>query len=212
MSVLLILGLFTSLYAGLNTIFEVDLKKLIALRTLSHLGFILTAYSLGIVNLAYFHILTHAIFKSTLFMTMGDIITNTHHSQDTRFLSSGLTITPSSSRFMLIPILNLLGIPSLSGYFRKDLILEASHYSSTTTTLLQTVLYLNVVLTYYYTYCLVNYSMSSSKSLPFTIFHTAAPFHNILLLIITIVSLALGNIFLSLIIAAPQIAAPTSLK
>jgi NADH:ubiquinone oxidoreductase subunit 5 (subunit L)/multisubunit Na+/H+ antiporter MnhA subunit len=113
---------------------------------------------------------------------------------------------------MLIPILNLLGIPSLSGYFRKDLILEASHYSSTTTTLLQTVLYLNVVLTYYYTYCLVNYSMSSSKSLPFTIFHTAAPFHNILLLIITIVSLALGNIFLSLIIAAPQIAAPTSLK
>jgi NADH-ubiquinone oxidoreductase chain 5 len=96
MAILLSLSLYTSFYAGLNTIFETDLKKLIALSTLSHLGFIGMAYSAGLLQLAFFHILTHALFKSLLFMTMGDIIINLNHSQDIRYLSSGAIYTPVS--------------------------------------------------------------------------------------------------------------------
>lgn len=43
-SVLIVLRIFTSFYAGLNAVFEADLKKLIALSTLSHLGFIGLAF------------------------------------------------------------------------------------------------------------------------------------------------------------------------
>jgi NADH-ubiquinone oxidoreductase chain 5 len=79
---LFIASIFTSFYAGLNTIFEVDFKKLIALSTLSHLGFIGIAFSLGLLYLRFFHLLVHALFKSLLFITIGDIIINLNHSQD----------------------------------------------------------------------------------------------------------------------------------
>lgn len=96
MAALLVLRVFTSFYAGLNTMFETDLKKLIALSTLSHLGFIGIAYSAGLLHLAFFHMLAHALFKSLLFMTIGDIIINLNHSQDIRYLSSGSLYTPFS--------------------------------------------------------------------------------------------------------------------
>ena len=89
MIIMVVLCLFTSFYAGINTLFERDLKKLIALSTLSHLGFIGLSFSLGLLHLAYFHMLTHALFKSLLFMTIGDIMINLSHSQDIRYLSSG---------------------------------------------------------------------------------------------------------------------------
>lgn len=69
---LLVLSLFTSFYAGLGALFEVDLKKLVALSTLSHLGFIGLGLSIGATSLAFFHLLVHALFKSLLFMGVGD--------------------------------------------------------------------------------------------------------------------------------------------
>ena len=86
MKYLFIASLFTSFYAGINTMFEVDLKKLIALSTLSHLGFIGIAFSIGLLYLRFFHLLVHALFKSLLFMTIGDIMINLNHSQDHFFL------------------------------------------------------------------------------------------------------------------------------
>ena len=68
----LVASLFTRLYAGVRSIFESDLKKLVALSTLSHLGFIGMALASGSPNLAFFHLLVHALFKSLLFMGVGD--------------------------------------------------------------------------------------------------------------------------------------------
>lgn len=68
----LILSLFTSLYAGICSVFESDLKKLVALSTLSHLGFIGIALGIGCTSLAFFHLLVHALFKSLLFIGVGD--------------------------------------------------------------------------------------------------------------------------------------------
>jgi len=65
-SFLLTFSLFTSFYAGFNTVFEKDLKKLIALSTLRHLGFIGMSFSLGLLSLSFFHLLSHALFKSLL--------------------------------------------------------------------------------------------------------------------------------------------------
>ena len=109
--------------------FETDLKKLIALSTLRHLGFIGLAFSIGLVHLAFFHMLAHALFKSLLFMAIGDIMINLSHSQDIRFLSSGMQYTPTSCIIMYVSLFNLLGLPNLRGFFSKDLVLEIINYS-----------------------------------------------------------------------------------
>lgn len=65
-------SLFTTLYAGLGALVETDLKKLVALSTLRHLGFIGISFSRGMVILSYFHLLSHALFKSLMFIGVGD--------------------------------------------------------------------------------------------------------------------------------------------
>lgn len=124
MQFLLIVSLFTSFYAGTSVLVESDLKKVIALSTLSHLGFIGIAFSLGLSQLAFFHLLSHALFKSLLFIRIGDIIVNLLHSQDRRFISNVFIAIPYSTNLMRLSLLNLLGLPNLRGFYSKDLILE----------------------------------------------------------------------------------------
>lgn len=193
---LLILRLFTSFYAGINSIFEKDLKKMIALSTLRHLGFIGIAFSAGLLQLAFFHMLTHALFKSLLFMTIGDIIINLNHSQDIRYLSSGILYTPFSCLIIYVSILNLLGLPNLSGYFSKDLVLEIINYSSSSIIII-VVLFLNVFFTYYYTYQLFYYSFQPIKVLPYQNFHSPSLLHSICLLLIALSTLVFGFFFIS---------------
>lgn len=193
---LLILRLFTSFYAGINSIFEKDLKKLIALSTLSHLGFIGIAFSIGLLKLAFFHILTHALFKSLLFMTIGDIMINLNHSQDIRYLSSGMLYTPISCLVIYVSILNLLGLPNISGYFSKDLVLEIINYSNSSF-IVMFVLFLNVFFTYFYTYQLFYFSFQPIKLFPYQNFHSPILFHSLLLFLMAIRTLLFGFFFMS---------------
>jgi len=195
MKLLLIVGLFTSLYAGINTLFEVDLKKLVALSTLRHLGFIVFSFSVGILSLAFFHLLTHALFKSLLFISLGDVIINLNHSQDFRYLSSGVSYTPFSSFVILTSVLNLLGIPRLSGYYSKDLVLELFVFSNSCLTLLF-ILYLNVFFTFLYTYKLVYFTFSSTKLIPYQIFHTPRVLHSVCIVVLGGVSIIFAKYFL----------------
>lgn len=196
MSILIVVSIFTSFYAGLNTIFEKDLKKLIALSTLRHLGFIGLAFSAGLLNLAFFHMLTHALFKSLLFMTIGDIMINLNHSQDIRHLSSGFSSTPFSSFVINVSLLNLLGLPSLSGFFSKDLVLEDFSYSNYSFFLV-VLLYFNVFFTYYYTYSLLNFSFAPLKFFPYQLFHAPLLAHSLLLLSLSFFAVTFGSFFLS---------------
>ena len=198
MKLLLFVRMFTSFYAGINTIFEMDLKKLIALSTLRHLGFIGIAFSSGLLTLSFFHLLTHALFKSLLFMCMGDIMINLSHSQDIRYLSSGVYYTPFSVFTMYVSLLNLLGMPNISGFFSKDLVLEAFHYSNVSF-LLMLVLYVNVFFTYFYTFQLFYYSYSSNKLNPFFMFHSQSSFHVILMFFLGLFSIVFGKVFIDLI-------------
>jgi NADH-ubiquinone oxidoreductase chain 5 len=74
----------TIIIAGLRAITECDIKKIIALSTLSQLGIIITSLGLGLPQLAYFHILIHALFKALLFICAGLIIHSHQHNQDLR--------------------------------------------------------------------------------------------------------------------------------
>ena len=196
MKVLFVVSLFTSFYAGLNTMFEVDFKKLIALSTLSHLGFIGIAFSLGLLHLRFFHLLVHALFKSLLFITIGDIIINLNHSQDARYLSSGFLYTPFSCFVMSISLVNLLGLPRLRGFFSKDLVLETIRFSNVSF-FLEVVVYCNVIFTYYYTYKLFYYSFSTNKLNPYQLFHSVSLLHVILICFLGLSTLVFSSFFIS---------------
>lgn len=195
MKYLFVASIFTSFYAGINTMFEVDLKKLIALSTLSHLGFIGIAFSAGLLYLRFFHLLVHALFKSLLFITIGDIMINLNHSQDARYLSTGYLYTPFSCFLMSVSLVNLLGLPSLRGFFSKDLVLETMRFSNMSF-LIEFILYCNVIFTYYYTYKLFTYSFTSNKLNPYQLFHHVRFLHITLMCLLGVATLLFSAVFI----------------
>lgn len=120
---LLVSGL-TIFIAGLGANFEFDLKKIIALSTLSQLGLIIRILSIGFYKLAFFHLLTHALFKALLFICAGAIIHNIKNSQDLRLIGNLVNQIPLTSTCINLANLALCGIPFLAGFYSKDLILE----------------------------------------------------------------------------------------
>nr|QXG15707.1 NADH dehydrogenase subunit 5 [Polleniopsis mongolica] len=122
-SLLLLSGL-TMFMAGLGANYEFDLKKIIALSTLSQLGLMMSVLSMGYYKLAFFHLLTHALFKALLFMCAGAIIHNMNNSQDIRLMGSLSMMMPLTSSCFNVANLALCGMPFLAGFYSKDLILE----------------------------------------------------------------------------------------
>nr|AND96584.1 NADH deshydrogenase subunit 5 [Oniticellus egregius] len=121
---LLFMSSMTMFMAGMCANFEYDLKKIIALSTLSQLGLMMSILSLGEFNLAFFHLLTHALFKALLFMCAGCMIHNLSNCQDIRFMGNLINFMPLTCSFFIISNMALCGLPFLSGFYSKDLILE----------------------------------------------------------------------------------------
>ena len=82
---LLLISVLTLLIAGITANFENDLKKVIALSTLSQLGVIIISLGIGALYLALFHLYTHALFKALLFLCAGTIIHGRSNNQDVRY-------------------------------------------------------------------------------------------------------------------------------
>lgn len=80
------IGVITIFISGLGANFETDLKKIIALSTLSQLGVIIIILGLGSLELAFFHLLSHALFKSLLFICAGVYIHRVGDIQDIRLI------------------------------------------------------------------------------------------------------------------------------
>lgn len=193
---LITIRIFTSFYAGLASLVELDLKKLIALSTLSHLGFISLSLFSGLITLSFFHLLAHAMFKSLLFMSIGDTIIRLSHSQDIRYLSSGTLVVPSSASHIVVSSLSLLGMPRTTGFFSKDLILESINFS-TGSSLLILLLYINVIFTFFYTFQLVHFCTQPLKSSPYCNLHSVSSAHSYVVRLMSFISLVSGSIFLS---------------
>nr|ARH54915.1 NADH dehydrogenase subunit 5 [Ceruchus chrysomelinus] len=124
MLLILFISSMTMFMAGLGASFEYDLKKIIALSTLSQLGLMMSVLSLGGYYLAFFHLLTHALFKALLFMCAGCMIHNLAGCQDIRFMGGMVNHMPLTCCFFTISNMSLCGLPFLSGFYSKDLILE----------------------------------------------------------------------------------------
>ena len=121
---LIFLSSFTILLSGIFAYKEIDIKKIVALSTLSNLGIIISSLRMGLFFLSFFHLITHAIFKALLFICSGFIIDFLFHCQDLRFIGDIFYRLPLIRSGVIISNLSLCGFPFLSGFYSKDIIFE----------------------------------------------------------------------------------------
>nr|QBP33710.1 NADH dehydrogenase subunit 5 [Bombus sibiricus] len=121
---ILMISSMTMLISGIMANLEMDFKKIIALSTLSQLGFMMSIYSLGMVDLTFLHLFIHAFFKSMMFMCVGSLIHYMIGIQNFRFYYGMYYLYPMKGLLMMFSLLMLCGFPFLVGFYSKDLIIE----------------------------------------------------------------------------------------
>jgi NADH-quinone oxidoreductase subunit L len=129
LSVVLIIGASTAFFMGLLGITNNDIKRVIAYSTLSQLGYMTAGLGASAYSASIFHLMTHAFFKALLFLAAGAVIIAMHHEQDMRKMGGLRHRMPVTYWTSLIGALALIGTPFFSGFFSKDMLLEAIHLS-----------------------------------------------------------------------------------
>jgi len=118
------LGLITMLIAGGAALFELDIKKIIALSTLRQLGVIFFSLGLGLPYMRFFHLVAHAYFKAILFIAAGAVIHRVKDYQDLRKMGRFQGVMPVLAGVIITRNLRLCGLPFIAGFYSKDVILE----------------------------------------------------------------------------------------
>jgi NADH-quinone oxidoreductase subunit L len=130
LNVILVIGAITAFFMGLVGIVQNDIKRVVAYSTLSQLGYMTVALGASAYSIAIFHLFTHAFFKALLFLGAGSVIVALHHEQDMRNMGGLRKYMPITYWTAFIGTLALIGFPGFSGFFSKDSIIEAVHYSN----------------------------------------------------------------------------------
>jgi len=137
LTIIAYVGGFTALFAATIAITQNDIKKVLAYSTVSQLGYMILAVGVGNYVAAFFHLLTHAMFKACLFYGSGSVIHAMHHSlhklhdhdtdpQDMRNMGGFKSKMPITYWTMLVATLAISGVPLFSGFLSKDAILAGS--------------------------------------------------------------------------------------
>ena len=127
---ILIIGAITALFMGFLGIIQNDIKRVVAYSTLSQLGYMTVALGASAYSVAVFHLMTHAFFKALLFLAAGSVIMGLHHNQDIRWMGAVRKYMPITWITFLLGTLALIGTPFFSGFYSKDSIIEAVHFSN----------------------------------------------------------------------------------
>jgi len=129
LTVVMCIGAITALFMGLLGIVQNDIKRVVAYSTLSQLGYMTVALGVSAYSVAIFHLMTHAFFKALLFLAAGSVIVAMHHEQDIRKMGNLRKKMPITYITSLVGTLALIGFPGFAGFFSKDMIIEAVHFS-----------------------------------------------------------------------------------
>lgn len=185
-----IIGTLTILFAGLSSLNQNDIKKIIAYSTCAQIGFMFFALGLNnSTNSSIYHLVTHGFFKALLFLSAGLIIHSYLLEQDLRKFGNLLFKAPLFYLFFFIGTLSIIGFPTLSGFYSKDLILlhslEHPIYS-------YIILILGSLLSSLYSFKILYYTFFNSNYSSLSSFHSLSSYK----FLIPFILLLLGSIFL----------------
>ncbi|KAG5322715.1 NU5M oxidoreductase, partial [Pseudoatta argentina] len=168
--ILCLVPVITIFISGIMANFENDFKKIIALSTLRQLGMMIIILSFGYRLIAFYHLLVHAVFKSILFIGAGVIIHLMKNTQDIRFLGNMNEVLPFVIIRMMISNIALIGIPFISGFYRKDLIMEIIYREKMVNFVIYLIIILSLLLTVSYSIRLIYY-LFFNRRVKFYIFY-----------------------------------------
>nr|WKK50052.1 NADH dehydrogenase subunit 5 [Eirene ceylonensis] len=155
--VVVLVGSITAFFSSTIGLTQNDLKKVIAYSTCSQLGYMVMICGFSQYNTGLFHLVNHGFFKALLFLSAGSIIHALSDEQDFRKMGGMNSITPFTYACIVIGSLSLMGLPFLTGFYSKDLIIElvyGEHY-------LRFALWLGVLsafITAFYSFRLANFT------------------------------------------------------
>nr|QFO89461.1 NADH dehydrogenase subunit 5 [Empoasca flavescens] len=153
-----IISMMTMMMSSFCALYEFDLKKIIALSTLSQLGLMMSSLFFGLSEMTFFHLCTHAMFKSLLFLCAGIFIFHMNDNQDIRCMGPTCIMMPYTTSCFMISNITLCGMPFLSGFYSKDLIVEL-YSSGMCNSMIYMLFYISLSLTVLYTIRLIYYSL-----------------------------------------------------
>nr|AHA52554.1 NADH dehydrogenase subunit 5 [Pambolus sp. QL-2013] len=190
---LMMISSMTMFLASSSASTEFDFKKIIALSTLSQLGLMILTISLNLPKLSFFHLISHAMFKSLLFLCSGIIIHNFMNNQDIRLLSFLNLNMPFISMTFNIASLTLCGMPFLSGFYSKDQIIEM-FLMNNNNWIMFLMMFMSMMFTIFYTFRLMFYLSFKSMKMNLNYFYKSMNLMNYSIIMLLIMSIFYGSI------------------
>lgn len=127
LAIISLVGGMTAFFAATTALVQNDMKRVIAYSTCSQLGYMIFACGLSNYSVAIFHLANHAFFKALLFLGAGSVIHAVGDEQDMRKMGGLRRLLPFTYAMMVIGSLALMGMPFLTGFYSKDIILEVGY-------------------------------------------------------------------------------------
>ncbi len=129
LTVVAVVGSLTAVYAATMALVQHDIKRVLAYSTISQIGYMFAGLGVGAYAAGIFHLVTHAFFKSLLFLAAGSVIHALSGEQDMRKMGGLAARLPRTRLVFVVGALAIAGIPGLSGFFSKDEILASAFAS-----------------------------------------------------------------------------------
>ena len=208
--IIAIIGAITAIVASLIATSQYDIKKVLAYSTVSQLGYMVCAIGVGAYFSAFFHLITHAMFKACLFLCSGSVIHGMHHAQDhihdhskdpqdIRNMGGLRNKMPITYYAMLLSTLSLCGFPLFSGFLSKDSIVSAAlsyyHHFHGITIVIPILIIASALLTSFYMFRLI-FLVFFGENREKSIFnHIKESSYKITLPLIVLSVLSLANVF-----------------
>ena len=162
----ILLGALTAFMSGTIGLVQSDLKKVIAYSTCSQLGYMVMICGFSHYYCGLFHLFNHGFFKALLFLSAGSIIHAINNEQDMRKIGGVKSILPLSYVCVVVGSLSLAGLPFLTGFYSKDLLLELVYQNHFLSFALWLGL-LTTLLTAFYSFRLISYTFLTPPTMFF---------------------------------------------
>nr|UZT67423.1 NADH dehydrogenase subunit 5 [Aegilips sp. ZJUH 20220002] len=191
--IIMIFSLLTMLIASINALFSFDIKKIIAFSTLSQLGLMMLMLSYKLTDYTFLHLISHAMFKSLLFLCSGVMIHFMNNTQDIRYLGNLIHESPLIILYFNFSNMSLSGMPFLSGFFSKDTLYEMIILNKINMMIFY-FMYLCIMLTLMYTIRLMMYSMFNMNTFITINKKNDSMIMNLSIMMLFILSITLGTL------------------